>query len=304
MEKQSPDPGLGEKYSGTIKRLINKDGSFNVNRRGTTFNFRDIYFNLINLSWPRFFIITASVYIFINFLFALSYLAAGVEHLAGKNTNEMNDFLDAFFFSAQTLTTVGYGGISPLGFVVSIISSFEAMTGVLGFAVITGLLYGRFSKPSSKIIFSGSAIITPYKDGYALMFRLANQRRNNLMEIEAKVLVSFLDRTTNSYNRKYYDCRLERAEVYFLPLSWTVVHIIDEDSPLWLKPYEKLKELDAEILILIKGFDDTFSQVVHSRYSYKFDEIKWNVKFKKSFNPDQKGEIIFNLNDLHETESL
>jgi inward rectifier potassium channel len=304
MQKQTIDPGLGEKYFQKTKRIINTDGSFNVIKVGTGFNYRDIYQYLINISWTKFFLIVLSVYISLNFLFAFLYYFIGVEDIAGIATNSLNNFLDAFFFSAQTLTTVGYGGMSPKGLLVNVISAFEAMSGLMCFALITGLLYGRFSRPSARILFSENAVIAPYRGITGLQFRIANQRRNTLMEIEARVLLVLIEKDGNQYNRKYFDLKLERNSVYFFPLTWTIVHPINEESPFYGKSEAEIKLFEPEILILIKGFDDTFSQVVHSRYSYTAGEIIWNAKFIRAFNNEENGDIIFNIEDIHKFEMV
>jgi inward rectifier potassium channel len=304
MQKQTIDPGLGEKYFQKTKRIINNNGSFNVSKVGAGFSYRDIYQFLINVSWTKFFLIMLSIYILLNFLFAFLYYFVGVEDLAGIDSNNLNNFLDAFFFSAQTLTTVGYGGMSPRGLLVNIISAFEAMSGLLCFALITGLFYGRFSRPSARILFSRNAIIAPYHGIMSLQFRIANQRQNALMEIEARVLLVQIEKEGNQYNRKYFELKLERNSVYFFPLTWTVVHPIDEDSPFYGKSQDEIKKFEPEILILIKGFDDTFSQVVHSRFSYTVDEIIWNAKFIRAFNNENNGNIIFNTKDIHKYEMV
>lgn len=301
--KQLIDPGLGEKYSGKTKRVINHDGSFNVVRKHVGFNPKDLYLFLLNLSWPKFLLFIIVGYFIVNIFFASLYYMIGLENLKNAlDPDPVQSFMNAFFFSEQTLTTVGYGGIVPHGFMANLISAAEAMTGLLGFALATGLLFGRFSRPSARILFSKNAIITPFKGVNALMFRIANQRHNTLMEIEASVMLVIVDKLT--MNRQYLDIKLERDFVYFFPLSWTIVHLIDEDSPLFNKTPKELEDLQAEILILIKGFDETFSQVVHSRNSYSADEILYNVKFSKAFSTAPDGEIIFNLDDIHKTEPL
>lgn len=303
MSQQVIDPGLGEKFGGRTNRIINPDGSFNVKKMNAGINPRDIYHFLINLSWTKFFLIIFAGYFFINFVFGTIYYIIGVENLRNAiDKTPMQSYLNAYFFSVQTFTTVGYGGMVPSGFVANFVASIEAMVGLLGFAVATGLLYGRFSRPSARILFSNNAIVAPYKGIQALMFRLANQRNNDIIEVEANVLAIFIDKNTG--NRKYYGMKLERNSVYFFPTSWTVVHPIDEESPFYNKTLEELKELQTEILIQFKGFDDTFSQTIHTKYSYSLDEIIWNAKFKPAFEPDHKGEIIFDLNRIHDYEIL
>ncbi len=295
--KQTIDPGLGEKYLGKTKRVINKDGSFNVTRTGTEFHPKDIYQFLVNLSWIKFFGLTVLSYLIFNALFGLIYFLTGVENLQGIiRSTSLENYFNCFFFSVQTFTTIGYGGILPNGMLTNFIVTIEAMTGVLAFALITGLLYGRFSHPFSRILYSKNAIVAPYKGIRSLQFRIVNQRNNNLMDIEAKVMAVLVDK---DYNRKYYDMSLERYSVHFFALSWTVVHPIDKESPIWGHTLDELKEKQFELLILIKGYDDTFSQVVHSRYSYTFDEIIWGAKFIRSFNTNSNGDVILKLDDIH-----
>ena len=303
MSDQAIDPGLGEKFGGKTKRIINPDGSFNVKRNNTGHSPRDIYHFLVNLSWTNFFLLIFAGYFLVNLLFGIVYYMIGVENIRNAvDKAPMQSFLNAYFFSVQTFTTVGYGGMVPSGFPANFVASIEAMIGLLGFAIATGLLYGRFSRPSARILFSRNAVVAPYRDKTALMFRLANQRNNDIIEVEANVLAVFKDKYTN--NRQYFVMTLERNSVYFFPLSWTVVHPIDEQSPFFNKSLDELKELQTEILIQFKGFDDTFSQTVHTKYSYSLDEIIWNAKFKQAFEPDYKGEIIFDLNRIHDYEII
>ena len=299
---QTIDPGFGEKYLRRTKRVINKDGSFNVSRMGTDFHPKDIYQFLVNLSWTKFFGLIVIAYILFNALFGLIYFFIGVQNLKGiVDSTNLHNYLNCFFFSVQTSTTIGYGGIIPEGMLANFIVTIEAMVGVLAFALITGLLYGRFSHPFSRILYSKNAIIAPYRGINSLQFRIVNQRNNNLMDIEAKVMVVLVDK---DFNRKYYDMKLERYSVDFFALSWTVVHPIDEDSPLFGKSLQELEEKQFEMLILIKGYDETFNQVVHSRYSYTFDEIIWGAKFVRSFNTNSDGDIILKLDDIHLIEKI
>ena len=305
MFKQSQDPGLGEKYFKHTKRIINKDGSFNIKRTGGGFSSINAFHFLINISWPKFLLIVFVGFVSVNLLFAILYQIAGIENLANAaGKDEMQSFLNTFFFSVQTFATVGYGGIHPSGIFSNIIASIESMTGILSFALATGLLYGRFSKPSAKIIFSDKAIITTHKDGKALMFRVANSRPNVMMEMEANAMMTYLDKSNNQFTRKYFPIKLEIKFIYFFPLPWTIVHQIDEDSPLWGKTENDLKELEAELLVMIKGFDDSFSQTVITRNSYKYNEIDWNVKFVRAFATDETGETIVDLEKLSSTEKI
>jgi inward rectifier potassium channel len=299
METPNFDPGLTQKFISPLRRAINKDGSFNVLRRGTTWRDVHPYLYLINISWGKFFTFIFLAYVAVNTLFALVYFSLSPNQLQGAGApTEMGHFLNSFFFSAQTLTTVGYGSISPRGISASIVAAFEAMVGLMGFALATGLLFGRVSRPSARIGFSESLLIAPYQDGTSLQFRIVNQRANNLMELEAKVLLMTVEGPPGQLTRQYKALKLERESVYFFALTWTLVHPIDPDSPFYERSAADLAGLQAEVLILIKGFDDTFSQTVHARYSYRYDEIVWGARFAPAFQIDTAGDILLNVDQV------
>jgi inward rectifier potassium channel len=171
-------------------------------------------------------------------------------------------------------------------------------------ALATGLLFGRFSKPSANISFSTNAIIAPYQEKTSLQFRIVNRRKINLLELEANVLLSMVDKSGPTPIRKYFQLQLERSSVYFFPLPWTIVHPIDSTSPLHGKTANDLEKVHAEVLILIKGFDETFGQLVHTRYSYRYDEILWGAKFIPAFSIDAKGDVVLHLDDINNMERV
>ena len=303
MKKESFDPGLTTKFSGQLRRTINEDGSFNVKRSGLKWRDANPYLMLIDTTWPRFLLVVFTAFLTINMIFASFYLMIGIEHLKGLES-DMGAFANAFFFSVHTLTTVGYGNVYPEGAYANSISSIEAATGLMVFAIATGLLYGRFSRPSARIVYSKNAIIAPYQDGTSLQFRVANARSNTLMNMEARVLLMTVDASDGELKRNFIDLPLERRHIYFFALTWTVVHPIDEASPLFGKSRDDLEKLAGELLILIQGFDDTFSQVVHSRYSYRHDEIVWGAKFNPAFRFDTKGDMIVEVDRIDEIKVL
>jgi len=299
MNKPSFDPGFTEKYRSGLRRIINPRGEFNVRRRGTTW--RDIhpYLFMINASWPVFSALIFGAYVIGNVIFALIYLKVGIEHLQGADTSTaLSRFLSAFFFSAQTFTTVGYGRISPDGVLASAVASLQALIGLMALAIGTGLLFGRFSRPAARLAFSQQMVVAPYQSGLSLQFRVANRRSNNLMEVQARVMLSTVESSEERLVRKYKYLTLERDTVQFLPLTWTIVHPIDESSPLWDKGPNYLKDHQAEFLITIKAFDDTFYQTVHVRHSYRFDEVAWGARFVPAFEPDAAGEMVLDLEKL------
>jgi inward rectifier potassium channel len=301
METPSFDPGLTKQVVGPVRRIINEDGNFNVRRRGTTW--RDIhpYLHLVNMSWPKFMGFLFLGYVVINTIFAAVYFFLGPTQLTGADApTQTGIFLNDFFFSSHTLSTVGYGNIAPKGIAGNSVATFEALVGVLGFAVATGLLFGRVSRPSARIGFSENMLVTPYQDITSLQFRMVNRRANSLMELEAKVMLMTVDSVDGKQQRNYKLLRLERSGVLFMPLSWTVVHPIDKESPLFGKDAAELALLQAEVLILIKGYDDTFSQTVLSRHSYRHDEFVWNRRFAPAFSVDADGDLVLELKKVGE----
>ena len=303
MKQESFDPGLTTQFAGELRRTINRDGTFNVHRKGLRLRDVNLYLKLIDTTWPRFFLAVLVIFLAVNMLFAGLYLMLGIENLQGKDT-AMSEFLNAFFFSVHTLTTVGYGNVYPRGTGANTVAATEAATGLMVFAVVTGLLYGRFSRPTARILFSDHAIIAPYQDGESLQFRITNARSNVLMELEARVLLMTVDTVDGQLKRDYFDLALERRKIYFFPLTWTVVHPIDSESPLYGKTREDLAKSAAEMLILVQGFDDTFSQVVHARYSYRHDEILWGAKFLPAFHVDPEGDLVLDLNRIDELKTV
>ena len=299
MHKPTFDPGLTTRYTGSLRRAINKDGSFNVHRRGVTWRDISPYLHLINMSWPAFLTTVFFSYLAVNTVFALGYFLIGTEQVQGSDhPTAFGRFMNIFFFSAQTLSTVGYGTLAPRGIAASSLAAVEAMIGLMGFALATGLLFGRVSRPSARIGFSGNAVVAPYQDGTSLQFRIVNQRLNNLMEIQARVMLMMVESVDGELKRNFTILNLERDTVIFLPITWTVVHPIDQDSPLYGKTAEDLKQRQAELLILIKGFDDTFAQTVHARYSYRYDEFKWGARFAPAFEVDPEGDLILDVNKV------
>jgi inward rectifier potassium channel len=298
--KQTFDPGLTQQFTGELRRAINKDGSFNVHRRGAPLSSRNPYLFLVDTSWPKFIVCLLAGYLLVNVLFAEMFILIGIEHLVGEATNTgVGPFMSAFFFSVHTLTTVGYGDVYPKGMAANWVASIEAMVGLMGFALATGLLYARFSRPSARILFSQRILIAPYQDGTALQFRIANQRTNVLMELQATVMLMTVERSNGELRRKFSELPLERDKVYFIPLTWTIVHPIDNSSPLYGLTQDDLDQREAEFLVIVKGFDETFSQSVNARFSYRHDEILWGAKFLPAFRVDPRGDLVLDLNQIN-----
>ncbi len=300
------DLGFGSVVSRENRgRLLNRDGSFSISRTGLGFWAAiSPYHSLLSMSWAWFLGLAAALYLVTNALFAAGYVLCGPEALQGiRDTRIHSEFLRAYFFSVQTLATIGYGHVSPSGLEANFLVTIESLVGLLGFALITGMLFARFSRPRAKILFSKSAVIAPYRGITAFEFRIVNQKNNELIELEAKVLFSRVEMFDGRRSRRYYELNLERKKVAFFPLSWTIVHPIDDTSPLRALSDGDLRESEAEFLILLTGIDETFSQTVHARSSYLPDEIVWDARFANMFNPRKRsGPLTVDVTRLHNLE--
>jgi inward rectifier potassium channel len=306
MIKKVKDPGFGYQSSKNAKRIINEDGGSNVIHVNRKRGLDDLYAHLIEISWFRFFFFVILVYIVINILFAFLYNFIGIEQITPSTGNIWRDLLNGFFFSAQTITTVGYGGIAPQGIIANMIASFQAMIGLLGFSFITGLLYGRFSKPKTAIKFSENIIVRDFKEHRALMFRLMNSRKSMMIEPEVTVTLAIteFDDKIGDFKRNFYQISLERDKIMYLPTMWTVVHKLDEKSPLTKYSNEELKVLDAELYILMQYQDEAFSQKLFKIYSYKFDKLKTDVHFENSFSYNEEGYTLLDHDMLDKFKSM
>jgi len=294
------DTGFSSRAENEGTRLLKKDGSFNVQKKGQFFLERFSVFHwLIKMSWLHFFLVMFLGYILINLLFASIYFIGGIEGLSGDHSSSFTyQFLDAFYFSTQTLTTVGYGYLSPVSQFHNIMASFESFIGLMSFAMATGLLYGKFSKPKAGIVFSEKALISPYKDNeIALMIRLANAKENQIINAIAKMMVSWIDPKSKGMARKYYFLKLEISSINMLATSWNVVHPIDENSPLYGLSEEELAERETEVILQLQGYDETYSQEVYTRTSYKCHEMVWGAKFEPILN-HEKGYATLNMAKL------
>jgi len=300
-KKEENELGFGTKTSGQKSRLINKDGSFNVNRvEQSTWSSLSIYHALITMRWRKFNTIVFLYFVMINFFFACCYYFAGMDGLIGwQAASEKDKFMEAFFFSTQTLSTVGFGRISPGNNLSSSIAAIESLVGLLGFALATGLLYGRFSRPVARLIFSKNAIIAPFKGATAFQFRIANKMRNSqITDMTCRVTVAMYETENGIKTRRFRPLELELKNIIFFPMTWTINHPINDDSPLWGMSYKDMEDADVEFLVMLSGFDDTFSQTVNVRHSYTHRELIYGAKFISVFGTNAKGQTTQDLRKI------
>ena len=294
--KADATTGFGTNASSYGGRFITKNGNANVKKSGIgLFEGISWYHTMLNIPRWKFLIIIVLFYFLVNFIFASLYYAVGVEHLNGMTaTTTLDKFGEAFFFSIQTFTTVGYGHISPSGFATSSVAAVEALFGLLSFAIATGLFYGRFSKPKAHIKFSHNALIAPFQNGTALMLRLSPFKNTNLTDAEAKITLGMKLEENGILVNKFYTLDLELPKINALNLNWTLVHPITENSPLSNLTEDDYATIDGEFLIFLKVFDDMFSTTVVKKASYSFDEIIFGAKFLPMFsqNGNQKKTVL------------
>ena len=305
---ENRDLGFGSVVaSESRQRLVNRDGTFNVMRSGLSFwTSLSLYHILLNASWRRFLALVALVFVLTNVFFAIAYLACGTSALEGSDAGIYgNMFLRAFFFSAQTFSTIGYGNITPRGIAANIVVTCESFVGILYVALATGLIFARFSRPTARIIFSRKAVVGPYRGITAFMFRVTNARKSSMSDLEASLVFARFENVSGRLLRQFYPLKLERDKVVFFPLSWTIVHPITEESPLYGIDNEAFTKSEGEILAVLKGIDETSSQTVHTRSSYKADEIVWNARFGDIYDRSaDTGLLTVDIRKLHDIEPI
>ncbi|MFN8289508.1 MAG: ion channel [Chitinophagaceae bacterium] len=305
--RSEDNTGFGTNSNSTGGRFFNRNGKPNVIKHGVGVLERySWYHTMLEMKRSKFIFLLFVIYIIINLFFAGIYYAIGINHLAGVNSgSSFKNFTEVFFFSAQTFTTVGYGRISPVGFLASSVSTFEAFLGLLSFAIATGLFYGRFSRPRAFIRFSDFALIAPYKKGTALMFRMTPFKNNSLSEVETKVTMAVTTEENGRLTDKFYTLKLEISKIDGMALSWTIVHPITEDSPFAGMTKEDIAASDLEIMVFVRGFDEVFSNNTVARTSYISSEIIWGGKFRIMYHPSKdKSKTILDVDRLNEFERV
>ncbi len=307
IDRMKPGEDIGLDHVGQKgrQRSINPDGSYNLERKtGRLFGNFYMFNWLITTSWTHYSIVLVSLYLVSNIGFGSLYYLLGSENLYGIiGTSEFDKFISCFFFSCQTFTTVGYGGLHPIGKIASSVAAIEAFLGLMVFAVATGTLYGRFSRPKARLKYSSNVIIAPFKGKTSMQFMVANEMNTVYMEMEAKVNISWVEDGENGKPiRRYQQVKLEIDKITMFPTSWTINHPIDEESALFGKTQNDLQKMDLEIFVLLKGFDDTFSQTIYSRQSYTSEQFIWGAKFTRPFGVNSSGKLEMDLTKVGEFE--
>ncbi|GAA4460882.1 ion channel [Nemorincola caseinilytica] len=284
--------GFGTNSNTEGGRLVNADGSINLRKTGMPIWTRtSVYHTLLRMKRGHFFLSIMVFYTAVNIFFASVYFLVGVENLSGvdHSRSTFDEVMAAFFFSSQTLTTVGYGHVAPTGLLTNIIASTESLLGILAFAVVTGLIYGRFSRPKAYIRFSDDMLISPYKSGKALMLRMATYKNNHLTDAEAQLTIAMHVNENGKMITRFYPLPLEISRLNSLALSWTIVHPITEESPLYQLSKEDMVAARIEVMVYIKAFDDHFSNTVQQRTSYTHHQLVYGAKFQMMYERSETG---------------
>jgi inward rectifier potassium channel len=266
-------------------RAVSRDGRDRLLRINLPSDpLHDVYHLLLSTTWAQLLGLYAVAFLTVNGVFALLYWAGGqdVEHATG--------FADEFFFSVQTMCTIGYGVMAPHGLYANVLATLEAFTGVVIFSIATGIAFAKFSRPTARVLFSRVAVVRPWDDGVpALQFRMGNLRGNRI--IEARITLTLMrNETRDGENlRRFHDLQLTRSTATFFALSWTATHLIDKSSPLYGRSADDLRRDQCELIVSLLGLDENFAQTVHARYSYVADEIVWNARFVDVLTSDAAG---------------
>jgi inward rectifier potassium channel len=295
VSKLNNDIGFGTTGIINGSRFINRDGTYNLRKKGWPFWDRfSVFYTMINLPVWQFIIIIVSFFFAINLAYTCIYVLIGPEQFTGfVAKTEWDVFKELYFFSTETFTTVGYGRVNPVGDAANLVAAVEAMSGFLSFALATGLIYGRFARPRAHLAFSDHAIIAPYKGKTALMFRFACYKENHaLTDVTVQVNLAMLIQEDGEPQYRYYELPLERSKIENMPMNWTVVHPINEESPLTGFSPDDLAATDVEVYVLVRGFNEVYGNFVLQRTSYTYQEIQFNRKFIPMYKETPNGTVL------------
>lgn len=298
--QRTEDPGIGTSFEKPVERLMSRDGSFRVDRMGESSGLREGFAGLVTMGTGRLILSFALGYLTMNLVFGSLYMLIGVENIGNSNLDSMTGrWMSAIGMSVQTLTTVGYGSLYPNSPAAWFVAAVEGVFGILGFSLISAVIYARFARPKANLVYSDHGLIAPFKDGWSFQIRLANRRSTLMVEVEARILLVMADVDDQGERLNYYNLPLQLDRVTFLPLSWTIVHPINSESPLAGLSAQDLKDRRAEFLVILKGLDEGYMGSVITRHSVRYDELIWGARYVRAFSV-KDGTTLLDLNKLSE----
>ena len=294
----------GAKIGKTEKphRYLSRDGRVNVERHGWRYwHAQDWYHWLLMQSWGTLLFLMGGLYLILNLLFALIFWSDP----GGIANAHPYSFADAFFFSVQTLATIGYGHMFPQSFFSNVAVTAESLISICNYCFLSVLIFSRLSRATARVMFSHHAVIAPFDGAPTLMFRVANKRGNQILQAEVRVSLVRSETTMEGETlRRFYDLKLLRDHSSFFNLTWTVRHRIDESSPLFGATAEQIRESETEIIVLLSGIDDVFGQTVHGRFTYNHEEILFGHRFADMFGRDAHNRPVVDYNKFDEVVML
>jgi inward rectifier potassium channel len=263
--------------------------------------FTDFYHGILTVSWPWFFLELLAAFIAVNLIFATLY----VGDPGGIANARPGSFADAFFFSVQTLGTLGYGVMAPKTLYANLLVTVESFSGILTIALFTGIIFARFSRPQARVVFSKVAVVTPFDGTPTLMFRAANQRGNSILDAEVHISLASQYTTREGVNmRRFQELMLVRPRNPLFALSWTVMHTLDETSPLYGLDLAEMIERDMELVVMLSGTDETINDRIYARHSYVAEEILWHKRFVDVISVTPSGQRMVDLHHFHDTRDI
>jgi len=263
--------------------------------------FTDVYHGILTASWPLFFLELLAAFIVVNLIFAMLY--AGDP--GGIANARPGSFLDAFFFSVQTLGTLGYGVMAPKTLYTNLLVTVESFSGILTIALFTGIIFARFSRPQASVLFSKVAVVTPFDGVPTLMFRAANQRGNSILDAEIRVSLASEYTTHEGVDmRRFQELNLVRPRNPLFALSWTVMHPLDQSSPLFGLGLAEMIERNMELVVMLTGMDETINDRIYTRHSYVAEEIHWGRRFVDVVSFTPSGQRMVDLHHFHDTQEI
>ena len=305
LEKNFEDLGLDINYVGK-QRFINRDGSYNIKRIGTSARDLHLYQFLLSVPFYVFLLLLILTFFLLNICFGSLFYACGASAILGADTSgELPFFVNCFFLSIQTFTTVGYGTLSPNGIWANAVATLVSLSRLIYVAMSTGLVFARFSRPNARINFSRNILIRPTEEEKRFfMFRIVNARSSPIVDVEAQLVMTWIDEQAGVKRRKFKRLPLRINKISLFPLNWTINHVIDDSSPLHGITLKEMKQKSLEVLVVISGFDEALSKNIQIMHSYGANEILDGYNFKPMFETDKRGLVNLHLKKLNDIEAV